>query len=68
MGFQFIFFDFCVFVNVKKHLIIIFYVNDFLVINKTKKTIKRLKQKIMKTYKIKNMNFVKIILNIQIQI
>ena len=68
MGFQFTFFDFCVFGNVKKHLIIVFYVNDLLIINKTKKTIKSLKQKIMKTYKIKNMNFVKIILNIQVQI
>ena len=68
MGFQFTFFDFSVFVNAKKHLIIIFYVNDLLIINKTKKTIKTLKQKIMKIYKIKNMNFIKIILNIQIQI
>ena len=28
MGFQFIFFEFCVFVNAKKHLIIIFYINN----------------------------------------
>ena len=68
MDFQFIFSDSCVFVNVKKHLIIVFYVNNLLVINKTKKTVKSFKQEIMKTYKMKNMNFVKIILNIQIQI
>ena len=42
--------------------------NDLLVINKTKKTIKSLKQKIMKTYKMKNMDLIKIILNIQVQI
>ena len=68
MDFQLTFFDFCVFINVKKHLIIVFYVNNLLVINKTKKAIKNFKQKIMKMYKIKNMDFVKIILNIQIQI
>ena len=68
MGFQLTFSDSCVFVNAKKHLIIAFYVNDLLIIDKTKETIKSFKQEIMKTYKMKNMNFVKIILDIQVQI
>ena len=68
MGFQPTFSDSCVFVNAKKHLIIVFYVNDLLVIDKTEETIKSLKQEIMKTYKMKNMDLTKVILDIQVQI
>ena len=68
IDFQFTNSDFCVFVNAEKRLIIAFYVNDMLLIKKTKKTIINLKKKIKKQYKIKNMNIIKIILNIQIEL
>ena len=68
IDFQFINSDSCVFVNVEKRLIIVLYMNNMLLIKETKKAVINLKKKIKKQYKIKNMNVIKIILNIQIEL